>query len=861
MNRRPVAALWLCALGALLSAQVQTAGPSGTTTPATPSPSTKSGSAFATPVQSLTPPPKKTALTKDETVFAILDPTGAVKSVIVSDWIHSDRPGVEIKDRSNLTAIENVKGFEIPRRVGDSLIWKLDGSDLYYRGKSSRSLPLAVTIKYWLDGKAIEPSALAGKSGLVRVRVEVKNLAAADKVIDGVKRRIFAPLITIVGLDLPATGFRDVQITNGRLITDGQNNIAVGILIPGLKESIVAAGGFGPGGIDLSPIGVTDIPIPDTFEFSAKVDKFRLGSIFVAATPDFPEIGGPNTVGTLDDALAQFQKLADASRQIKEGSAALAAGAKTLKTAVGTAVDSVRPLIAENQDSIGVFTSFIANDEDIRASRELLATGDQLNAATPTLIALLDQVTEKKNQAALAAVLADAKKINAKDLLGAPKAKSVISEEAMANFAESLVASDSLYRSMDDKRLLAAAKFAEDSRQLFDALSAFDRTAVSYSSGDGTALKALGGRLADFDRLGARMGPLASLDASVAAQAMDERTKADQAFLASTAFLDEQASASIADKLASGAPLSSVERASLASLLGSARTERDAIRKTTPSLSSLSAALPVFQDGARLALDARPGVAAALSLGTTTLPGLEGVKAVSVKNEEALAGGRKILDPATVKTLSQTLQKIIAVRKTYEKNRTLYRLAETYLSMRLKNGGFKGQIELIDSIQQNLDILAPLITLAQDSLSKPEIAALIQPQAGSPRPQDLLRDLVRLQPLMKISRDALQPEKLAQARAMVGNLPELGKGVEDLVAGSALLSDKLQELAAGTKMFDEEGIQKISSLIVDKAKVLRGFLKVKDALSALSRDYKSFSGAPDGASTSLKFIFKTDEIK
>lgn len=806
-------------------------------------------------------PKKDPTLTKDETVFAILDPTGAVRSVIVSDWIHSDRPGVEIKDKSNLTAIENIKGFEVPRRVGDALIWKLDGSDLYYRGKSSRSLPLAISIKYWLDGKAIEPAALAGKSGLVRVRVDVKNLAVADKVIDDVKRRIFAPIITIVGLDLPATGFKDVQITNGRLLTDGQNNIAVGILIPGLKESIVAAGGFGPGGIDLSPIGVTDIPIPDYFEFTSRVEKFRLGSIFVAATPDFPEIGGPNTVGMLDDALAQFQMLSDASRQIKEGSAALAAGAKTLKTAVADAIAQVKPLVAENQSSIDVLTKFIASDDDIRASRELLGTGDQLQAATPTLIALLDQVMDKKNEAALAALIADAKKINTKDILGAPKAKSVISEESMKNFAESLVASDSLYRGMSDKGLLGAAKFIGSSRQILDALSAFDKTAGAYNSADGQALKTLAGRQGELERNATRLSQIGGFEATASVQALNERTRADQAFLSSTAFLEEGAASSLSDKLASGASLTEAERAALSTLLSSAKAERAAIKKAAPALASLPDALPLLQEGARLASDTRPGAAAAASLATVVLPGLEQARLARAKNEEAIGAGKKLLDPTAVGAVTQTVPKIIEAKKAFEKNKSLYRLAETYLSMRLKSGGFKAQIDLIDSIQQNLEILGPAITLAQDALAKPEIAALLEIKPNSPKPQDLLRDLTRLQPLLNISRQATSPEKVAQFRAAVGNIPEMTKGIDDLVAGSALLSDKLQELAAGTKMFDEEGIQKISGLIVDKAKILRGFLKVKDALTALSRDYKSFSGAPEGAKTSLKFIFKTDEIK
>ena len=113
----------------------------------------------------------KPALSKDETVFAILDPTGRIESVYVSDWIHSEKAGSLVHDRSSLSNIENVKGKEVPSRSGDELTWKLSGQDLYYRGTTAKALPLSVSVRYFLDGKAIAPAALAGKSGRVTVRV------------------------------------------------------------------------------------------------------------------------------------------------------------------------------------------------------------------------------------------------------------------------------------------------------------------------------------------------------------------------------------------------------------------------------------------------------------------------------------------------------------------------------------------------------------------------------------------------------------------------------------------------------------------------------------------------------------------
>jgi hypothetical protein len=114
---------------------------------------------------------------------------------------------------------------------------------------------------------------------------------------------------------------------------------------------------------------------------------------------------------------------------------------------------------------------------------------------------------------------------------------------------------------------------------------------------------------------------------------------------------------------------------------------------------------------------------------------------------------------------------------------------------------------------------------------------------------------------LTLGKDLLSEESIAKYRSILTKVPDLEKGMDDLDTGSALLAVKMGELAAGTKLFDETGIQQLATNIVDKAHLLRGFLKVKDELSLLARDFQTFSGAPEGADTTLKFIFKTDEIR
>jgi len=862
------AVILILAFGMTAATLFSQASPSGGTGAAT-SPS----SPAATP-QAKAPasPAGAPVVTKDETVYAILDPSGAVKSIIVSDWLHADRPGIEIRDRSNLTAIENIKGYEVPSRVSDSLVWKLDGSDIYYRGKSTKPLPISVSIKYWLEGKPIEPAALAGRSGNIRVRIEVKNLAAADKVIDGVKRRLYAPMIVVIGMDLPVVGFSNIQLTGGKMLSDGQNNIAVGLLLPGMAENLAAANsasGGAPGAagssaaIDLSGLGLGSFAIPDAIEFTAKVDKFRMGSIYMAATPDFPDIGGPNTVAGFDDLLAKFQMLVGASKQIKEGSAALAAGTATLRDAIVMALEALKPVLAANKDFFNGFNTFMSSDANVEAARQLLDSGSHLINMAPQLIDAFDGLMNKDNQVALGRLMDTAKKLDLKDLIGAPLVGSLLSDASLASMAEALAASDDLYHGLDERRLQAAATFAAGATPLFDALVNFDETARNYNPADGAALQALGNRASEYEAAAGKMAQLGSWDAQAAAATLADRARSDANYLSATSFLDDPAFAALSAKLASGADLTDAERARLVALIAASRTERSAAQKASPVEAATAAALPAIMDAARLGVAARQAAAAASALSVKTLPGLAAARDARARTEQIVAAGRRVFDPKTVSAITTAVPRIFEVRKAYDKNRATFQAARTILAIRARNSGFKEQVALIDALQRELKALEPFLSSAQAVLASPDMASLLGDlkSGKSVEVQTLIANIARLQPLLDAGQAALTPENVAILRSLLGKMPELEGGIDQLLDGSKLLAEKMGELSAGTKQFDEEGIQLLADLVVDKASLLRNFLKIKDALSALAYDYRSYSGAPEGAKTRLKYILKTDEVK
>ena len=86
---------------------------------------------------------------------------------------------------------------------------------------------------------------------------------------------------------------------------------------------------------------------------------------------------------------------------------------------------------------------------------------------------------------------------------------------------------------------------------------------------------------------------------------------------------------------------------------------------------------------------------------------------------------------------------------------------------------------------------------------------------------------------------------------------ELSDGTDKLISGIGELLDGSKDLAEGMAKFDEEGIQKLTSLtdgdlgdIVDRLEAVQDYAK----------EYKSYGGCPAGLECSTKFIYKTDSI-
>lgn len=257
-------------------------------------------------------------LNKNETVYVIADASGSAKKVIVSDWIENTTGADTFTDVSNLKDVENVKGDEtFTINENNMYEWKAGGNDIYYQGTSSEELPVGVNITYKLDGKTVTPDSLAGKSGKVTMRFDYTNRQYEEVKLDGKEEKIYVPFVMMSGMMLDNDSFKNVEVSNGKVINDGSHTYVAGFALPGMQDSL---------GIESE-----DFEIPDYVEITADVEDFQLATTLTLAANDmFSNIDFSKLDDKTDDLNEKLDKLTDATDELIDGSSQLYEGINTL---------------------------------------------------------------------------------------------------------------------------------------------------------------------------------------------------------------------------------------------------------------------------------------------------------------------------------------------------------------------------------------------------------------------------------------------------------------------------------------------------------------------------------------------------
>ena len=318
------------------------------------------------------------AFTKDETVYSKLDASGNAYNTIVSDHIKNTEKEKIINDITDLLNLKN-NGEQEYTANGNNLVWKADESDIYYQGESQKELPIECSIKYELNGKEVSAKEIAGKSGKVKITIEYTNKDKHVVKINGKNETLYTPFVVVCGTIINNENNKNIEITNGKMIDNGNKTTLIGITLPGMQESL--------------GISKEKLEIPNKVEITMEVSKFEMENIVTYVTPKIIESSDLDMLNDIDEIYSKVNELQSSSKQIEDG-------ANKLKDGSSQLVDGVKEL---KDGTSAAYSGSKMIESAVESSTKSLQSDKSAAVDSKTLAAI-------KNQAESSATLSEEQK-------------------------------------------------------------------------------------------------------------------------------------------------------------------------------------------------------------------------------------------------------------------------------------------------------------------------------------------------------------------------------------------------------------------------------------------------------------------
>lgn len=264
---------------------------------------------------------------REEVIYAMLGNNGAVRDIYSVNILDVVEPG-NVTDYGRFDSVVNLTDTHAITCDDGTVLVEAGAGRFYYQGNmQDRTLPWDVSIVYTLDGKTVEPEALAGASGQLNIELRtVKNKSMDSSFFDNYMLQI--------SITLDGEKCSSIDAGTGTLANAGSDKLVSSVIMPGKNGHLTV---------------------------SAQVNDFEMAGISIAAVPfsmdvdvgDFSDMTDGLT--QLSDAIRQ---LSDGAAQLKNGTAQLHSGAATLKSGAGDISGGLYEL-SKNSDSLAGYSSQI----------------------------------------------------------------------------------------------------------------------------------------------------------------------------------------------------------------------------------------------------------------------------------------------------------------------------------------------------------------------------------------------------------------------------------------------------------------------------------------------------------------------
>ena len=743
---------------------------------------------------------------KTETVYSVLNSDGSISDTIVSSWLHDEDGINNIKETLNLTDVKNIKSNEKPSKDGNTYTWNAKGNDVYYEGTATKQLPVSVKIRYELDGQEMSAKDMEGKSGHLKLMISFTNNYSQVKNING-KSIVVHPSYLAGGMLNMSTGnFTNVKCESGKIVNDGTNEMLAFANIPGLNETLKSAG--------LDKVN-NQLGISDDVTVEADVNDFDLGSIMVGMTNEIDlasELGDIGSVSELTDGIDQ---LIEADDQLIDGSKQLYDGTTQLK-------EQAAPLTGSSNQVRQLSAGAIQLNDGVKA----LQTG--ISQYTAGASAINEGVNKLYGIPQGAAAISSGMNTKGKSGFSMVEASSTLRKGLdQLNSVAAGISAESYYNSLMDNVKTAEAGVT----QLQNEVLAPTKTELGNL---GDVLKKASSSLSGLSTL---VGQLSSVEAAI---------EQDQATVSSN---NEKVTAN-------NNKIESVKETKnqLQNAISSLKEARDALKASGTEES------PVDTSD----LDSK---IASLENAYNKIGNIDDMQKLDDLTEfnKQLKAMPELLE--TLKGTIKTVNGYIAsANESVGKLDGYLKTASAGLaSMETLLNDSKGDMEkmqaMIPTLQRNIDQLDQLangVDAGVQSVNENIGKLSSQSQSAVDTLKAGTTQLTSNNATLNGGASALS-EATGTLAGQSGTFNEMADGLDTLGKAFETLNSGSKQLYEGNEQFKSEGLDQLKEKVDLGVGELETLQSVMDEIKAMNKEYASYSGAPEGATVTSRYVFRTKE--
>lgn len=754
---------------------------------------------------------------KTETVYSVLNSDGSISDTIVSSWLHDEDGINNIKETLNLTDVKNIKSNEKPSKDRNTYTWNAKGNDVYYEGTATKQLPVSVKLRYELDGQEMSAKDMEGKSGHLKLTISFTNNYSEVKNING-KSIVIHPSYLAGGMLNMSTGnFTNVKCESGKIVNDGTNEMLAFANIPGLNETLRSAG--------LDKVN-NQLGISDDVTVEADVNNFDLGSIMVGMTNEIDlasELGEIGSVSELTDGINQLieaddqlidgsKQLYDGTTQLKEGIAPLSSAYPQIET-LTNAFDQLHDGTTTLSTGLNQYTAGV--DQLNVVSKQNLY---KLSMGATTLNTSLNNKESKSqlNQLVQGSQALDAGIQNLNEQVNGDD--SMLKPDMVKNLTEALKTTNEqvgkLGQVLNDLQDQEGA-FVDLSNQITKASENINKLGTLQTSFKEVTDGASAIITADNEQI-------KSVDDQLAAI----RTKEINALNASIEALKNAANA-VPEDDTTGAKAKIEEQINALESQKATLGDASSLSVTLKDLSQCQAGIDKIVADSKETLEELNAV---YNSSKTDIENLSTKLDEAKKSIEVLNGVMKQLNENGI-TSEEFEKKVNTLKAGVEKlakNSPALANGVATLANKLNNLG-----EGLNGLDSGMSQAYTGITQATSQLSDNS---------------DSLRNGAK----------ALN-DGTAQLSASKSKMSELTSGLTKLSDAVDQLNDGAKQLYEGNEQFKSEGLDQLKEKVDLGVGELETLQSVMNEIKAMNKEYASYSGAPEGATVTSRYVFRTKE--